>query len=104
MQWKVGRVRITMAIETETVGSTRFILPHATNEEIRKLPWLIPRFATEEGRLKMSIHSLLVDTPSRRIIVDTGLGNDKQGRNVPTWNNRHDPFLDRLTGAGLPAR
>jgi glyoxylase-like metal-dependent hydrolase (beta-lactamase superfamily II) len=50
----------------------------------------------------MSIHSLLVETPSRRIIVDTGLGNDKQGRSVPTWNNRKDPFLDRLTEAGFP--
>ena len=50
----------------------------------------------------MSIHSLLVETPSRRIIVDTGLGNDKQGRNVPTWNNRNDPFLDTLTEAGFP--
>ena len=82
--------------------STRFILPLATNEEIQKLPWLIPHFANEEGRLKMSIHSLLVETPSRRIIVDTGLGNDKQGRNVPTWNNRKDPFLDTLTAAGFP--
>jgi glyoxylase-like metal-dependent hydrolase (beta-lactamase superfamily II) len=102
MQWNVGRVRITMVVETETVGSTRFILPHATNEEIQKLPWLIPHFATAEGRLKMSIHSLLVETPSHRIIVDTGLGNDKQGRSVPTWNNRNDPFLDKLTTAGFP--
>ena len=102
MHWNVGRVKITKIVEMETVGSTRFILPLATNEEIQKLPWLIPHFATEEGRLKMSIHSLLVETPSRRIIVDTGLGNDKQGRNVPTWNNRKDPFLDRLTAAGFP--
>ena len=102
MHWNVGKVKITKVVELETVGSTRFILPLATNEEIQKLPWLIPHFATEEGRLKMSIHSLLVETPSRRIIVDTGLGNDKQGRNVPTWNNRKDPFLDTLTAAGFP--
>ncbi|QHO72037.1 MBL fold metallo-hydrolase [Bradyrhizobium sp. CCBAU 051011] len=102
MQWNVGRVRITRIVETETVGSTRFILPLATNEEIQKLPWLIPHFATEEGRLKMSIHSFAVETPSRRIIIDTGLGNDKQGRKVPTWNNRKDPFLDTLTAAGFP--
>src|SRR5216683_6699015 len=101
MHWNVGKVKITKIVELETIGSTRFILPLATNEEIRKLPWLIPHFATEEGRLKMSIHSLLVETPSRRIIVDTGLGNDKQGRNVPTWNNRRDPFLDTLTKAGF---
>ncbi len=101
MHWNVGKVKITKIVETETVGSTRFILPLATTETIQKMPWLIPRFATEEGRLKMSIHSLLVETPSRRIIVDTGLGNDKQGRKVPTWNNRKEPFLERLTQAGF---
>ena len=102
MHWNVGKVKITKIVELETVGSTRFILPLATNEEIQKLPWLIPHFANDEGRLKMSIHSLLVETPSHRIIVDTGLGNDKQGRSVPTWNNRKDPFLDKLTAAGFP--
>ena len=102
MQWNVGRVKITKIVELETVGSTRFILPLATNEKIQKLPWLIPHFANEEGRLKMSIHSLVVETPTHRIIVDTGLGNDKQGRSVPTWNNRKDPFLDKLTAAGFP--
>ena len=102
MYWKVGRVKITKIVELETTGSTRFILPLATNEEIRKLPWLIPDFATEEGRLKMSIHSLVVETPARRIVVDTGLGNDKEGRNVPTWNNRKTPFLEIMTAAGFP--
>jgi glyoxylase-like metal-dependent hydrolase (beta-lactamase superfamily II) len=38
----------------------------------------------------------------RRIVVDTGLGNDKQGRGVPTWNNRNTPFLEALTAAGFP--
>jgi glyoxylase-like metal-dependent hydrolase (beta-lactamase superfamily II) len=103
MQWKVGRVKITKVVELETVGSTKFILPLATNGEIRKLPWLIPDFATEEGRLKMSIHALVVETPSHRIVVDTGLGNDKEGRSVPTWNNRQGPFLETLTEAGFPA-
>jgi glyoxylase-like metal-dependent hydrolase (beta-lactamase superfamily II) len=84
------------------VGSTRFILPQASNEEIQKLPWLIPHFATDEGRLKMSIHSLAVETPSRRIVVDTCLGNDKQGRKVPTWNNLDRPFLEDMTVAGFP--
>jgi glyoxylase-like metal-dependent hydrolase (beta-lactamase superfamily II) len=102
MHWNVGQVQITKIVELETVGSTRFILPLASNEEIRKLPWLVPDFATEEGRLKMSIHSLVVETPSRRIVVDTGLGNDKQGRNVPTWNNRKTPFLETMTAAGFP--
>ena len=102
MHWNVGKVKITKIVELETVGSTRFILPLATNDEIQKMPWLVPHFATEEGRLKMSIHSLVVETPSRRIVVDTGLGNDKEGRNVPTWNNRKTPFLETMAAAGFP--
>jgi len=102
MHWTIGKVKITKVVELETVGSTRFILPLASNEEIRRLPWLIPEFATEEGRLKMSIHALVVETPSRRIVVDTGLGNDKEGRNVPTWNNRNGPFLETMVAAGFP--
>jgi glyoxylase-like metal-dependent hydrolase (beta-lactamase superfamily II) len=102
MPWNVGQVKITKIVELETVGSTRFILPAATHDEIQKLPWLIPHFATEEGRLKMSIHSLVVETPTRRIVVDTGLGNDKQGRGVPVWNNRSTPFLETMTEAGFP--
>src|SRR5258708_9608157 len=100
MHWNVGKVKITKIVELETIGSTRFILPLATNEEIRKSPWLIPDFATEEGRLKMSIHSLVVETPTRRIMVDTGLGNDKEGRIVPTSNNRNTPCLETRTEAG----
>jgi glyoxylase-like metal-dependent hydrolase (beta-lactamase superfamily II) len=102
MRWTVGRVKITKVVELETVGHTRFILPLAGREEIQQMPWLIPNFATAEGRLKMSIHALVVETPARRIVVDTGLGNGKQGRTVPTWNDRKGPFLDDLAAAGFP--
>jgi len=102
MHWTVGKVKITKVVELETIGSTRFILPLASKEEIQKLPWLVPHFATEEGRLKMSIHALVVETPRHRIVVDTGLGNHKKGRGVPTWNDRDGPFLQTLTAAGFP--
>jgi glyoxylase-like metal-dependent hydrolase (beta-lactamase superfamily II) len=102
MHWNVGKVKITKIVELETVGSTRFILPLATNDKIREMPWLIPHFATEEGRLKMSIHSLVVETAALRIVVDTGLGNHKEGRSVPTWNNREGPFLQTMRDAGFP--
>jgi glyoxylase-like metal-dependent hydrolase (beta-lactamase superfamily II) len=95
-------VKITRIVELETIGSTRFILPLANNDAIRKLRWLIPHFATEEGRLKMSIHSLVVETPKHRIVVDTGLGNDKEGRGVPTWNNRKGPYLETMAASGFP--
>ena len=80
MQWTVGKVRITQIIEGETIGSTRFILPQVGPDEV---------------------HALVVETPTQRIVVDTCLGNDKQGRSVPTWNNLHTPFLENMTAAGF---
>jgi glyoxylase-like metal-dependent hydrolase (beta-lactamase superfamily II) len=101
MHWTVGDVRMTRIVESETVGGTRFILPQVGPDAVRARPWLVPSFATPEGRLKMSIHALVVDTPTGRIVVDTGLGNDKTGRAVPVWNDLHTPFLDNMTAAGF---
>ncbi|QOZ23880.1 MBL fold metallo-hydrolase [Bradyrhizobium sp. CCBAU 51753] len=102
MQWRVGKVRISKIVEFETVGLVGDLLPQAGNEEIRKLPWLIPLFATEDGRLKMSVHALVVETQQHRIVVDTGIGNDKEGLGDPTWNNRKGSFLEDIKAAGFP--
>ena len=104
MQWKIGDVTVTKIVELESIGRTRFVLPQATPEEILKLAWLAPHFADGDGRLKMSIHSLVVETPKRRILVDTGIGNDKQGRGIPVWNGLATPYLERLAAAGYPAK
>ena len=50
----------------------------------------------------MSIHALVVETPRRRIIVDTCLGNDKEGRRIPGWNRLQTQFLADLAAAGYP--
>ena len=104
MKWRIGKVTVTKIVELEVTGGSRFILPQATYEEILPIGWLRPHFADERGRLKMSIHALVVETPDRRIIVDTCLGNDKQGRRIPTWNNLQGPFLADLAAAGFAAR
>jgi hypothetical protein len=85
MKWHIGDVTITQFIEIETYGGKEYILPQATPEALRKLAWLCPHFADEAGRTRMSIHSFLVETPTRRIVVDTGMGNDKP-RGRPEWN------------------
>lgn len=102
MKWRIGDVTVTKIIEIEVTGGSRFILPDATPDSVRAIPWLVPHFADETGRLRMSIHSLVVETPTQRIVVDTCLGNDKQHRRVPTWNDRQGRFLADLADAGFP--
>lgn len=101
MKWQIGDVTVTKIVELETTGGSRFILPQATRDEVRLIEWLHPHFADEEGRLKMSIHALIIEAPGRRILVDTCLGNDKQGRKIPTWNDRQGRFLEDLAEAGF---
>jgi len=102
MTWQIGDVRVTKIVELETTGGSRFILPQATPEAVRPIAWLFPHFADATGRLKMSIHALVVEAPGRRIIIDTCLGNNKKERRIPTWNDRQGRFLDDLTAAGFP--
>jgi glyoxylase-like metal-dependent hydrolase (beta-lactamase superfamily II) len=102
MKWRVGEVTVTKIVELEVTGGSRFILPQATYEVVLPIVWLQPDFADERGRLKMSIHALVVETSSRRIIVDTCLGNDKENRRIPTWNKLQTSFLADLAAAGYP--
>jgi hypothetical protein len=59
----------------------RFLLLDATPEACKDIAWLKPHFMTENGELRLSIHALVVEAPSCRIIVDTCFGNDKQREN-----------------------
>jgi glyoxylase-like metal-dependent hydrolase (beta-lactamase superfamily II) len=102
MKWTIGDVTVTKVVELEMTGGSRFLLPQATPETILPITWLRPHFASPDGKLIMSIHSFVVEAPGRRIIVDTCLGNDKQNRRIPHWNDRHGPFLSDLAAAGFP--
>src|SRR6185369_13680879 len=99
LRWRVGDVTITRVVEVEATGGSRFILPDATPHAVQPHRWLAPHFMDERGRLRMSVHALVVATPSRRIIVDTCIGNDNP-RSIPTWSGMRGPFLDDLTRAG----
>ena len=79
-----------------------FLLPEATKENILKMDWLRPYFADEKGNCRISIHALVIETPERKIIVDTCLGNDKE-RAFKHWANLQTSFLEDLELAGYPA-
>jgi len=100
-RWRIGDVTITKVVELEVTGGSRFLLPQATPEVIKPITWLQPHFVDENGRLRMSIHSFLVQTPTHRIVVDTCLGNDKENRRIPHWNNMQTRFLDDIAAVGF---
>jgi glyoxylase-like metal-dependent hydrolase (beta-lactamase superfamily II) len=99
--WQVGDVTITQIVELTFQGLDAF-LPDATPEAVLPIEWLKPDFVTPQGVLKFSIHALVIDTGSRRIIVDTCVGNEKPRAFFPDWHMLQTNFLDDLSAAGYP--
>ena len=103
LKWTIGDVTVTRVVESETPymrsGGEASAIPDAYPEAVKTIPWLIPNFADEQGRIKLSIHALLVEAKGLKLIVDTCIGNDKQ-RQVPFWNMLQTGFLNELDKAG----
>jgi glyoxylase-like metal-dependent hydrolase (beta-lactamase superfamily II) len=54
---------------------------------------------TPEGNLILNIQMLIIETPARKMVVDTCIGNDKN-INLEGWADLQLPFLDDLKGLG----
>ena len=102
LRWQIGAVRITRVAELggEPFPST-FMFSASSPELVQRHTWLRPHFAHEDGRLYGSIHSFVIESGTRRIIVDTCVGNDKV-RTIKAWSMLQGPFIQRLTEAGFP--
>lgn len=100
-RWTVGDVTIARIIEIEAPGlEPDMILFGTSREHVQAYPWLIPAYADAKGALTYSVHAFVVETPDKRIIVDTCVGNHKS-RNLPYFNQLDVPFLARLEAAGF---
>lgn len=98
LRWQVGKVKITRVVELTTASLGPYLLPQATPEALAELPWINP-FLDEEGRIVLSMHSLIVESDGQLLMVDTCIGNDKE-RTYPRWNQMQTDFLDKLRAAG----
>ena len=100
--WTLGSVRITSVKEIELPIPGAGIVPDATPEALAPhAAWLRPHFVTEDGRLRLLIQALVVESRGRRIVVDTCVGNDKD-RTLPVFHRMQTSFLDDLARAGFP--
>jgi glyoxylase-like metal-dependent hydrolase (beta-lactamase superfamily II) len=99
--WSVGDVTISQIVEQVMPEGIPGLIPNATREALRAIPWLYPEFITEAGDASLSLHALVVDTPTKRILVDTCIGNDKQLEIAPFWHNLQTDFLEKMEAHGF---
>lgn len=101
VQLTIGDVRITAVIETESVLPVGVLFPGAAGDELNAIDWLAEPFATAAGEIRLTIQAFVIETPRKRVLVDTCLGNDKQ-RASGFGHMLKTDFLDRLAIAGYP--
>ena len=104
LQWQIGAVTITRLQEIEQIIPYNPVTPffaEATPEALARLPDLKPDFVTQDGALRLSIHTLLVDAPGLRLVVDTCVGNDRP-RAFICEEPLQTAFLENMAALGWP--
>lgn len=100
-RWKVGDATITSVLEDEIAHiPPEFFFPDATAADVARYPALVPDYADEQGNITLRVQAIVIDTGSRRVLVDPCVGNGKK-RPLPFWNEMSWPFLERFAEAGF---
>ena len=101
--FRLGDVEITYVEELTLPTSVRWMLEGVERDAVAACSsWMQPHCQNADGYLLQSIHTLVVRTPDRLMLVDTGVGNGKErGGGIPAFNLLDTDFLDRLAAAGV---
>jgi len=76
MKWQIGKIKVTR-IQEVVFPEFSDVIPAVTQELVKEIKWLYPHFVTADGHLSLSIHSLIVETPTHKLVVDTCIGDGR---------------------------
>jgi len=97
----IGQISISRVEEMIWTISPHFLFPDMTYDDLEPYRhWLVPHFCTEDLKLRLSIHTFVVQTPHHTILVDTCIGHDRQ-RDIPSWVHMQTDYPSRLRRAGV---
>ena len=93
---QLGEVRVFRVEELIWENTHSFLFPSVSDADLAPhLEWMTPRFFTNGGKMRLSVHAFVVRTPHHTIVVDTCVGNGRQ-RHVPAFTGLDTQFLERL--------
>ena len=98
-RWQIGDCTLTSVVEDEVPRvPVQAFFPQASAADVARHRWLVPDYADEKGRLIFRVQAFVLELHGRRIVIDPCVGNAKR-RELPAWNNKQTPFLERLRSA-----
>lgn len=96
---------MTPVVELIMPTSVRWLLPEYPDPGSLRdaaAAWLQPDFMNERGHLLQTMQSFVVEVDGLTVVIDTGIGNDKERPGgTPEWHRRSGPFLDDFRAAGF---
>jgi glyoxylase-like metal-dependent hydrolase (beta-lactamase superfamily II) len=100
-RWRIGAVTIAKVVEQTREVLISRLLPAATVEEARAIDWLAAEQVLDDGRAPISFHSFIVRAPGCTIVVDTCVGNDREGLDFAVWNGLQTDYLETFAATGV---
>ncbi len=99
----LGQATITRVEETNVPSyKLRDVFTEMTDAQFSEHKhWLAPHhYEAESGRIRLSVHSWLLQIGGKKILIDSCCGNNKVKPGRPFWHMLNVPFLERLAAAG----
>lgn len=63
--------------------------------------WLVPDFVGPDGQVRTAVQTWVVRSEGKVVLIDTGLGNDKERPYVPVWSRYSSDYIERLAALGV---
>ncbi len=100
-RWTVGDYTLTSVVEDEIARiPPELFFPGVKPEQVARHSWVVPEFADASGRVILRVQAFVIEGRGRRVLVDPCVGNGKK-RELPFWNEKSWPFLERFEEAGF---
>lgn len=93
---RVGSITVVPVFELEDDHVIQDGLPDATPDNIKKISWLSPDYADDNGKLKAQVQALLVEAGGKKIVVDGCCGDGRERPGLPEWGHLQTGFMDRF--------
>ena len=88
MSWEIGDVLITRVVEQVVPFPVDFFV-EAMPADVAAEAWLVPDYVDADGNYLMSLHTYVLETDGRRIVVDTCAGNSKDRPLIPEFDHQN---------------
>ena len=101
LRWQIGGATVLRVPEVDAATALDGLIQDLDPAALSRATWLRPHFVDDAGHLKGLVQAFVVLIGGKAVVVDPGVGNDKQRTAVPGWGHLETDFLDRLTNTGI---